>query len=585
MSMSVLASKAERESGKRLHREEFYMDEYTMDGDLDEALRIKDNNLTGYKLVKDKENAYPYHAQATRKAVAMDIKDYRKKSGASNKGGAMRRTRNLERETGYVVRKEELYLEDYSLEELEDYMMTEDFDQLDETIKGKIKHFVKGVKRMAAGKPSAGAAERDADEKGRKRYADSEVHSAAARDVAVDAGYGNRRAKQVFANRISAAERLQKKGAHQFRRAERISALRDRVRNEEVYLEDYTLEEIQDFMLSEDFDQLDELSKATLGSYVNKAARSARAQAKLGAEFDSQSNRDYDRNDMESYRIRQGIKKNFETGATKRLKGIKNAVTRLTKEQVEDFMMSEDFDQLDELSKKTLHSYVKKAKADVAAKNAQTRELSKQLDDHPSVTSIPAKQTSARNVAKLKLFPNYPNDINHKANQRMSNIGVARDKINKEEFDLEEDVDQIIEYKPVTVVVNEAGKNYDAYFKAAMKAHGVKHPGELKSAEDKKRFFNKVDAGFNAKNEDVFLEAWMRSDAEERMTAHKKAGNKISDEKHVTKNGQGHHSFVVTEPSGKRTRHIFHGNTRKVETMSAAPKSKLAQETGEDDDK
>ena len=42
--------------------------------------------------------------------------------------------------------------------------------------------------------------------------------------------------------------------------------------SEDYTLEDYSLEEIEDFMMSEDFEQLDELSKATLGSYVKKAS-------------------------------------------------------------------------------------------------------------------------------------------------------------------------------------------------------------------------------------------------------------------------------------------------------------------------
>ena len=41
---------------------------------------------------------------------------------------------------------------------------------------------------------------------------------------------------------------------------------------EELTLEDYSIEEIEDFMVSEDFEQLDEISKATLGSYVKKAS-------------------------------------------------------------------------------------------------------------------------------------------------------------------------------------------------------------------------------------------------------------------------------------------------------------------------
>jgi hypothetical protein len=102
--------------------------------DLDEALRIKDNSINGFRLVKDKENAWPHHAQAQRKAAAMDVKDYRKKYGSN--------TKNLERETGYVVRNEEVYLEDYSLEEIEDFMMTEDFEQLDELSKATLGSYV-----------------------------------------------------------------------------------------------------------------------------------------------------------------------------------------------------------------------------------------------------------------------------------------------------------------------------------------------------------------------------------------------------------------------------------------------------------
>jgi hypothetical protein len=57
----------------------------------------------------------------------------------------------------------------------------------------------------------------------------------------------------------------------------------------------------------------------------------------------------------------------------------------------------------------------------------------------------------------------------------------------------------------------------------------------------------------------------------------------ISDEKSGSKAGQAHHSFVVTQPSGKRTRHIYHGSTKKVETMSPAPRSKDSSEQDLDD--
>jgi hypothetical protein len=42
--------------------------------------------------------------------------------------------------------------------------------------------------------------------------------------------------------------------------------------DEELTLEDFTPEEIEEFMQSEEYEQLDELSKGTLGSYIRKAA-------------------------------------------------------------------------------------------------------------------------------------------------------------------------------------------------------------------------------------------------------------------------------------------------------------------------
>jgi hypothetical protein len=43
---------------------------------------------------------------------------------------------------------------------------------------------------------------------------------------------------------------------------------------EEFTLEDYSVEELEDFMMSEDFEQLDELSRKTLSSYIGKARSS-----------------------------------------------------------------------------------------------------------------------------------------------------------------------------------------------------------------------------------------------------------------------------------------------------------------------
>ena len=83
-------------------------------------------------------------------------------------------------------------------------------------------------------------------------------------------------------------------------------------------LEDYSVEELEDFMMSEDFEQLDELSKATLGSYVKKASKDIGLAGFIrGASDDNKTKSDYGR--VES----------------RRKKGIETATDKLTKEEFE----------------------------------------------------------------------------------------------------------------------------------------------------------------------------------------------------------------------------------------------------------
>jgi hypothetical protein len=98
---------------------------------------------------------------------------------------------------------------------------------------------------------------------------------------------------------------------------------------EELCLEDYSMEELEDFMMSEDFEQLDELSKKALSSYVKSATGDLAHTSELRGAGSSQmaagkSNKDIP-NDTALYN-KQG----------KRIKGIFKAVNKLTKEQVEE---------------------------------------------------------------------------------------------------------------------------------------------------------------------------------------------------------------------------------------------------------
>ncbi len=144
-------------------------------------------------------------------------------------------------------------------------------------------------------------------------------------------------------------------------------------------------------------------------------------------------------------------------------------------------------------------------------------------------------------------------------------------KMAKEEVEeVLEAVDETIIYAPLSFEIKEAEKGYDSYFRAYMKKHGISSVADFKTPEEKKAFFNKVDAGFKAKNEDVFLEAMMSKEIIDKIATHEKGGNKVSDQQSKMKNGDMEYSFVVTRPDGKKSRHVYHGSSTKVQSMQAA---------------
>jgi len=84
--------------------------------------------------------------------------------------------------------------------------------------------------------------------------------------------------------------------------------------NEELTLEDYSAEEIEDFMQTEDYEQLDELSKKTLGDYVKKASQSLSHSSGISKSAISPAGRKF-----------------HSAITTKRKYGISKAVDKLTK--------------------------------------------------------------------------------------------------------------------------------------------------------------------------------------------------------------------------------------------------------------
>ena len=101
------------------------------------------------------------------------------------------------------------------------------------------------------------------------------------------------------------------------------------VQNEEyeLTLEDFTPEELEEFMQTEEYEQLDELSKSTLGSYVKKASKDVEGKAANRQRFTSRY--------PATYKSLSGIG-NTTKEINKRQSGVGKAVDRLTKEEIEE---------------------------------------------------------------------------------------------------------------------------------------------------------------------------------------------------------------------------------------------------------
>ena len=113
----------------------------------------------------------------------------------------------------------------------------------------------------------------------------------------------------------------------------------------ELTLDDYLLEELVEFVMSEEFQQLDELSKSTLGSYVTKASKDMRSNAQAAGSKDTAlmaHQMGYRRGEKSPIkggtkgekRVSSEIAKH-QTKANNRTAGIAGAAQRLAKEQFE----------------------------------------------------------------------------------------------------------------------------------------------------------------------------------------------------------------------------------------------------------
>ena len=81
-----------------------------------------------------------------------------------------------------------------------------------------------------------------------------------------------------------------------------------------------------------------------------------------------------------------------------------------------------------------------------------------------------------------------------------------------------------------------------------------------------------AEQAFAENYEEVIIEAFTRMELEDKIAAHRKAGNTVSNDKFSTKNGQPYAEYVVTDQEGGRKKYIHHGTVRRMESMPSATK-------------
>jgi hypothetical protein len=170
--------------------------------------------------------------------------------------------------------------------------------------------------------------------------------------------------------------------------------------------------------------QIDELSKKTLGSYVSKATNQAFGKGYTGGSMTARGiiTRDSEEEKAGQENVRKGIK---------RIDGVNKAVRKLTREEVEA---------IDELSKKTLSSYVQKAAGDVANKGAEYGTKKAERDE--MVRALNRNKDKARGIMKgwidAKTADTDYVKPREKAMKRLRGIDRAAKKLAKEETQIDE---------------------------------------------------------------------------------------------------------------------------------------------------
>ena len=209
------------------------------------------------------------------------------------------------------------------------------------------------------------------------------------------------------------------------------------------------------------------------------------------------------------------------------------------------------------------------------ARGALKKEEAEQVDEMevankyalkgPQKSEVPAYMRKAKGATPLKLA-----DLKRK--DTMSDLENLR---KMEEVDTAP-VSEILEQVDAFTIELPEELSYEDYLRSAMFAEGVSSLSELED-DFLPSFLQYVQEKFESGDEDFVISELTYSEMQDRIYMHQKQGNKVTGVERKTVNGKPYAAYVVTDKTGMRRRYIYHGNVRRVENLGQGSASQTVK--------
>lgn len=146
-------------------------------------------------------------------------------------------------------------------------------------------------------------------------------------------------------------------------------------------------------------------------------------------------------------------------------------------------------------------------------------------------------------------------------------LAKIRKKAN-EETELEEGIaETIVKHDDFTIEITD-NPTFGDFLKAVQSI--VRTDEEAAQVE----LISIAEQAYKENDDEIIIESFTRMEIQDKINAHRKAGNTVSDDKYSTKNGQPYAEYVVTDSDGGRKKYIHHGSVRRLESLPPAKKDK-----------